>query len=321
MKLSLKLHRGKPDLPVVVLIHGLGMNNYFWVDPEKCFVLGGLAPLTIFLADRLGSVGNTISFGSVDPQIQGLWSCLKTCGFSLASWTQSQPLGPIQYAIDELKATLDRVRKTWPNKAIYIIGHSRGGLIARRFLLEENAGDIVGLVTICSPHSGTGMAKFSRYLKPAGILVEKIIPRKSKVTLTKALNRLSTFLQSPAIAELEPESEFIVSMQKKLPGKLRKLSFGGTSPALFQIIVRLPSGNHKFVKFPDLLARALPAGHLPRELTPGLGDALVSAESAELAGSRHYNFPDNHVKAAYDNKIHDIILDFVSERLRAGKEY
>jgi pimeloyl-ACP methyl ester carboxylesterase len=312
MKLSLKLHSGKPKMPVIVLIHGLGMNNYFWVDPEKCFVLGGLAPLTIFLTDRHDNVGNTISFGSVDPQIQGLWNCLKSGGFSLASWTQSQPLGPIQHAIDELKTAMDTVRNKWPGKAIYIIGHSRGGLIARRFLLEKSGGDIEGLVTICSPHSGTGMAKFSRYLKPAGVLVEKIIPRKSKATLTKALNRVSTFLQSPAIAELEPESEFIVSLQKKLPRKIRKLSFGGTSPALFQIIIRLPSGNHKVVKFPDLLAGAIPSGHLPRELTPGLGDALVSAESAELSGSKHYNFPDNHVKAAYDNKIHSIILDFLS---------
>jgi hypothetical protein len=81
---------------------------------------------------------------------------------------------------------------------------------------------------------------------------------------------------------------------------------------LFQVIVRLPSGNHKVVKFPDLLAGAIPSGHLPRELTPGLGDALVTAESAELSGSKHYNFPDNHVKAAYDNKIHSIILDFLS---------
>jgi pimeloyl-ACP methyl ester carboxylesterase len=264
------------------------------------------------LIRRHDNVGNTISFGSVDPQIQGLWNCLKSGGFSLASWTQSQPLGPIQHAIDELKTAMDTVRNKWPGKAIYIIGHSRGGLIARRFLLEKSGGDIEGLVTICSPHSGTGMAKFSRYLKPAGVLVEKIIPRKSKATLTKALNRVSTFLQSPAIAELEPESEFIVSLQKKLPRKIRKLSFGGTSPALFQVIVRLPSGNHKVVKFPDLLAGAIPSGHLPRELTPGLGDALVSAESAELSGSKHYNFPDNHVKAAYDNKIHSIILDFLS---------
>jgi pimeloyl-ACP methyl ester carboxylesterase len=312
MKLQLKSHAGKPEMPVVLLIHGLGMNNYIWIDPEKCYVLGGLAPLTVFLADEVQKPDNTISFGAVKPHTRGLWKSLEDEGFSLASWTQSQPLGPIQIAVDELKTVLEKVRNQWPGKRIYLVGHSRGGVIARRFLLEGNATDIGGLITICSPHSGTGMAKFSRYLKPAGVLLEKIIPDKSKATLTKALNRLSAFLQSPAIEELEPGSEFITSIQKSVPEKIRTLSFGGTSPALFQVIVRLPSGNHKVVRFPDLLAGVIPPAHLPRELIPGFGDALVSAESAKLSGSSHYDFPANHVKATYDNKIHGMILDFLT---------
>jgi pimeloyl-ACP methyl ester carboxylesterase len=312
MKLSLKTHSGKPEMPVVLLIHGLGMNNYFWVDPKKCLVLGGLAPVTIFLTDEAKNANNTISFGSLDPNIQGLWHCLKSEGFSLASWTQSQPLGPIQIAIAELKTALSKIRNKWPDKPVYLVGHSRGGLIARRFLLEEPVNDIEGLITIASPHSGTDMAKFTRYLKPAGAILEKIIPGKSKVMLTKALGRLSAFLQSPAIEELTPDSEFMTSIKKSLPKQLRKLSFGGTSPALFQLIVRLPSNNYKIIKFPDMLTGPIPSGHLPRELTPGLGDALVSAKSAKLSGSKHYDFPDNHVRAAYDHRIHTIILDFLS---------
>ena len=298
-------------MPVVLLIHGLGMNNYFWVDPKKCLVLGGLAPLTIFLTDAAEKSENTISFGSLDPGTQGLWNCLKNGGFSLASWTQNQPLGPIQIAINELATALAAVRNKWPDKPVYLIGHSRGGLIARRFLLEEPATEIEGIITISSPHSGTDMAKFSRYLKPAGALLKKIIPVKSKDKLTKALDRLAEFLQSPAIEELTPDSEFMALIKKPLPKQLQKLSFGGTSPALFQLIVRLNNDSYKTIKFPDMLAGAIPSGHLPRELTPGLGDALVSAKSARLSGSKHYDFPDNHVRAAYDHNIHKIILDFL----------
>ena len=298
-------------MPAIVLIHGLGMNNYFWVDPEKCFVLGGLAPLTVFLGSEIAKTSNTISFGAVEPNIEGLWNCLKRAGFSLASWTQSQPLGPIRIAVEELKTSLDTVRNLWPGKAICLVGHSRGGLIARQLLSEVAAQDIAGLVTINSPHSGTGMAKFSRYLKPAGKLLEKIWPTGSKATLAKAMGRLAVFLQSPAISELEPESEFIASLPKRLPQQMAKLSFGGTNPALFHVIVRLPVGNHKVVRFPDLLAGAIPAGHAPRELTPGFGDGLVSAESAKLPGSKHYNFPANHVKAAYNKDIQQLILDFL----------
>jgi len=298
-------------MPVVLLIHGLGMNNYFWLDPKKCFVLGGLAPLTIFLSDVIEKTEKAISFGTVDPRFRGFWHQLKKAGYSIATWSQSQPLGPIQIAIDELKTAIERIRRKWPGKTIYLIGHSRGGLIARSYLLEESAPDIAGLVTVCSPHSGTGMAKFSRYLKPAGALLGKVIPAQSKVTMSKALIRMSAFLQSPAIDELTPDSDFLASLRKKLPRETRTLSIGGTSPALFQFMLQLPGENHKVVRFPDLIAGVVPASHLPGELTPGLGDALVSAESAKLWGGKHYNFPDNHVKAAYDPKIHAIILDFL----------
>lgn len=298
-------------MPVVLLIHGLGMNNYFWVDPEKCFVLGGLAPLTIFLTDAVEKSKNTISFGAVDQDIQGLWNCLKAEGFSLVSWTQSQPLGPIQVALDELEIALAKTRKKWPGIPVYLVGHSRGGLIARRFLLENSASEIEGLITICSPHAGTDMAKFSRYLKPAGVLLGKLIPAKSQALLAKALSRVATFLQSPAIEELRSDSEFITALQKPMPGKLRQLSFGGTSPALFQLAVRLPADKFKTIRFPDMLVDAISSDHLPKELRPGLGDALVTAKSARLPGSKHYDFPDNHVRAAYDKRIHEIILDFL----------
>ena len=308
----LKLYSGIPGSPVIILIHGLGMNNYFWVDPEKCFVLGGLAPLTIFLADAAGKLENTISFGTIEHDMQGLWNRLQEAGFSLASWTQSQPLGPIQVAIDELETVMYTVRNKWPDKKIYLVGHSRGGLIARKFLLEEKGPDIKGLITICSPHSGTGMAKFVRYLKPTGAFWEKIIPHQSKASLAKALGRLAEFLQSPAIEELAPESAFLVSLKKSLPKQVRKLSFGGTSPALFQLFLQLPANKRKVIKFPDMLARAIPSVHLPRELTPGLGDALVTAESAKLPGSTHYNFPNNHVKSAYDKQVQKIIIEFLA---------
>ena len=312
MELSLKLHNGMPGLPAIILIHGLGMNNYFWVDPKKCFVLGGLAPLTIFLANAAGKPENTLSFVTMEHDMQGLWKRLLKAGFSLASWTQSQPLGPIQVAIDELGAVMATVQNKWPNKPVYLVGHSRGGLIARKFLLEGKIPDIKGLITICSPHAGTGMAKFVRYLKPTGSFLEKIIPHQSKAALAKALGRLAEFLQSPAIEELAPESAFLVSLKKSLPKQVRKLSFGGTSPALFQLFLQLPASKRKVIKFPDMLARAIPSVHLPRELTPGLGDALVTAESAKLPGSTHYNFPNNHVKSAYDKQIQKIIIEFVT---------
>ena len=313
IKESLKFHSGTPGKPVVILIHGLGMNSHLWTDPGKCFVLGGLAPLTIFLTDSSGRTDRAVTMGVVDPRIQGFWHRLAAEGFSVVSWSQSQPLGPIAVAIDELKKTVEWARNKWPAEQIYLVGHSRGGLIARKYLLMEEPGNVAGLVTICSPHAGTQMAKYAGYLTPTGSLLEKILPAESQTAVTTALKRLSLFLQSPAIEELRPAADFIQSIGDPLPEKLRLLSFGGTSPALFQVYYKFNQNNEfTALKFPDLLVRAVPAVFLPPELTPGSGDALVSSLSSRLAGSTHYDHPVNHVKAAFDTDIQDAIWGFLN---------
>jgi pimeloyl-ACP methyl ester carboxylesterase len=310
---TLMFHSGIPGKPVVVLIHGLGMNSHIWTDPDKCFVLGGLTPLTIFLTDSPGDPAKKVTMGKVHPGIKGLWQRLAAEGFSVVSWSQSQPLGPIAVAIDELKKTVEWVRKKWPAEQIYLVGHSRGGLIARKYLLQEETQNISGLITICSPHAGTQMAKYGGYLTPTGAFLEKILPAESQTAVAAALKRLSLFLQSPAIEELSPKADFIHSIAEPLPEKLRLLSFGGTSPALFQVYYKF-NQNKDFtaLKFPDLLVRAVPAIFLPPELTPGSGDALVSSKSARLAGSTHYDLPVNHVKAAFDANIYTTLLNFLS---------
>ena len=305
-------HSGIPGKPVVVLIHGLGMNSHIWTDPDKCFVLGGLAPLTIFLTDSPGSTENKVTLGKVHPGIKGLWDRLAAEGFSIVSWSQSQPLGPIAVAIDELKETVEWARNKWPAEQIYLVGHSRGGLIARKYLLLKQPENVSGLVTICSPHAGTQMAKYGGYLTPTGSFLEKILPTESQTAVATALKRLSLFLQSPAIEELSPKADFIHSIVEPLPEKVRLLSFGGTSPALFQVYYKF-NQNKEFtaLKFPDLLVRAVPAIFLPPELTPGSGDALVSSLNSRLIGSTHYDYPVNHVKAAFDTDIQDTILRFL----------
>ena len=305
-------HAGKPGKPVVILIHGLGMNSHIWTDPGKCFVLGGLAPLTTFLVESPGNTNKAVTTGVVDPRIQGLWHRLAAEGFSIVSWSQSQPLGPIEVAIDELKKTVAWVREQWPGRQIYLVGHSRGGLIARQYLLQEDPADVMGLVTICSPHAGTQMAQYAGYLNPTGSLLEKILPAESQTAVSKALKRLALFLQSPAIEELRPSAGFIRSIGAPLPERFRLLTFGGTSPALFQIYYKLKQHNDfTALNFPDLLVRAIPSVLLPPELTPGLGDALVSAKNSRLTGSTHHDFPVNHVKAVFDASIQNTVLDFL----------
>ena len=116
MKFPLKLLAGKKEMPVALLIHGLGMNNYFWVDPEKCHVLGGLAPLSIFLANAVDKTKSTISFGSIEPHTRGLWNYLKKEGFFLLPGPRANHWGRFRLQLMNCKPFLKQSGINGPAK-------------------------------------------------------------------------------------------------------------------------------------------------------------------------------------------------------------
>ncbi len=253
-----------------------------------------------------------ISVGVPDPEMKGLFARMAEAGFSIASWSQRQPLGLISYALAELNEVFQKTKERWPSKPIYFIGHSRGGLIAKKFLLEHDDGNVHGLITLGTPFEGTNMASFAVYLRPIATILEKIVPKDSQNKMAEAFSRLTMYLKSAATLELLPQSELIESLKCPLPERLKKISFGGTDPSLFKFYIRsLGGGEWNILPFPDLLLMAVPANRLPDELKCGLGDALVTARSSVLEGGAHYDIPTNHVGIAYDKRVQDMILEFL----------
>lgn len=59
---------------------------------------------------------------------------------------------------DVLKNIIDIVEKNHKNKKIILVGHSAGGVVARMTLIRHQLKNIKGLITIASPHIGTGRA-------------------------------------------------------------------------------------------------------------------------------------------------------------------
>ena len=45
---------------------------------------------------------------------------------------------------------------------------------------------------------------------------------------------------------------------------------------------------------------------------PIFSDAEKFMTSSDFGVSTHYNFPNNHVKSAYDNQVQKLILEFLS---------
>jgi len=65
---------------------------------------------------------------------------------------------PIMVQADVLKASIDIIRKDYPDEPLILVGHSAGGVVARMALIRHQLTNIKALITIASPHIGTGRA-------------------------------------------------------------------------------------------------------------------------------------------------------------------
>ena len=66
---------------------------------------------------------------------------------------------PLEMQAGMLSHYLAYVRARYPGEKIVLVGHSAGGVVARLVMVRQRARDIRALVTIASPHLGTGAAE------------------------------------------------------------------------------------------------------------------------------------------------------------------
>jgi triacylglycerol lipase len=65
---------------------------------------------------------------------------------------------PVMAQADALKSVIDIIEQLHPDKKIILVGHSAGGVVARMVLIRHQLTNISGLITIATPHIGTGRA-------------------------------------------------------------------------------------------------------------------------------------------------------------------
>lgn len=68
---------------------------------------------------------------------------------------------PIVVQADTLGAYVAHIRRHAPGERIVLVGHSAGGVVARLFMVRQPQAGIAGLVTIASPHLGSGWAELA----------------------------------------------------------------------------------------------------------------------------------------------------------------
>ena len=77
-------------------------------------------------------------------------------------WCQSQPGGDIQIAANELYAVVNRAKVLYSVDQVILVCHSRGGLVARQYVVDrwkrEGVVDVAKMITYGTPHLGAELA-------------------------------------------------------------------------------------------------------------------------------------------------------------------
>jgi len=285
MKYEIFYFEGDRAKPLVIFIHGMGMDAAMWAEPARARVLGGRYPLSILLGDA---------------EMETPFDDLKDLGYPVLAWSQTRPAGPALIAVEELKELVLAYSAKAP-AGMVLIGHSRGGLIARRFL-QESVAPIRGVITIAAPHKGSSVAKWVVFVAPLCAALDKILDLGDKEVRT-SLHRVITFLSGHEIREMLPGSDFLSALSERRPPGVFIASIGGTDPTLIRIGA---------TPLPKLLAAVLPHRMIPDELREGKADGFVTAESAIYPdGDAHKDFHVHHAGLIFDSGVREYIIKAV----------
>ena len=280
-------------MPWAVFVAGLGVDKRFWAAPEEERILGGLFPLRIILG-QAGQKAKT-------KKLRSLYHDLAGAGFTVAAFSFRRPSGGIEEALAGLEAVLDMVRAEG-TKDVVLVGHSRGALVISKYL-ERKDPMIKGFVSIAAPHKGTSLARWAVAAAPAAMALKAAMGAgEPQSSIGVAVNRMLAFIQSPAVAELLPGSPFFTGL--KPPRTLcPSVSSGGTDPTLFSFLG---------MGFPEALGKLAPGWAAPDEIKDGLGDGLVTAESAFYQHAReHLNFHVNHAESVFDGEARAALMKHI----------
>ncbi len=311
MALDITIHKGRADKPVVIFVHGLGTDKSIWISPLETKIFAKNIPLKYFAAIRPKATSKLqkgkITTGEIPDSVDSLWPILKSKGYNLVCWTQSRPVGPINAAVNDLKKIMLQVKKVFPEKPVALIGHSRGGLIARKYM-ELKSPQIKALITIASPHDGSSLSKIGKYLPFLSGVISNILPRETHGTISNILKRIIDLVDGNALKELMPGAEFFKHLKDTRSEKIHYLSFGGLQTEILNIYKWEKRGTgfypKKLLTIPDSLLKFVPALAVPDEITSGEGDIMVTADSSVLPwASEHYNVKANHFTILWDRKV------------------
>ncbi|SMP54609.1 esterase/lipase family protein [Noviherbaspirillum suwonense] len=112
---------GEADTAPVLLVHGYGCNSGYWHFMSRALSRAGIGHYGIDLEPMLAS---------------------------------------IDQFVPALHARIEEICRQTGREQIVIVAHSMGGLVARAYLRDHGARRVLRVVTLGTPHRGTGLARF-----------------------------------------------------------------------------------------------------------------------------------------------------------------
>jgi len=319
----------------VIFIHGMGATEKSWTDPCAEVLAGGTLPFDFVLTDcsrppermepnpflRWKILTSTpLRLQPVPPT--PFWEILRGEAVNLLAWSQRDSFGPIARAVEELSHIVGLLPR---GAEIVLIGHSRGGLVARRFIQEQASAwkMLKGVILLGSPNRGSRIAALARVLGEAWFLalLENIFPRDTPFSLPRALGHVRAYLKRAAITELAPDSPLIAEVvqgeTKERESGIPYINLIGTRTTyirFYRIVCQEPWHLVPLFSLFDSLETFIPQALLPPEVRQGRGDGQVSVESACLSWSRSSRlFHVNHAQFLIDRDVQGQVLQALRE--------
>jgi len=346
----------RSDREVILLLHGTGGNKFEWSFPpwrglnydhehrpedrhSNNHRFPPVNPLDVVL-----------DFSLSDKRDVRCWTSILTAlGHTVIYYSQDGADDRIDVALDQLENLIvpfirDEVL-TGPltGKRVVIIGHSRGGILARLYLARhanDAAAWIQHVITLCSPHAGTNAPRAARRLRDEiEALVFGGFPAVARL-LFPPLEHLpligADVEPTDAQAQLVPEDPLFgdLSMPDDTPD-IGFHTYGGSSVTLTRVyywqytldsfvprwdfLDILP--HFDWTKFPiEILPVSPILDSLPNDLVfaeqrEGQGDICVTIESAQLPGVPHQSLPINHAEAFFDETLFARVSDVLGTPL------
>lgn len=358
-----RFHRGHPGKPAVLLIHGLAASSQHWTNPGATWSIENAHyDHRKNVKDRTGS-GKGPHMGvqgfarsPVDPgagKDGSFWTYLTALGFTVATWDQAPCMDegkrPSRTCLDgdtfdaaypSAKEALATLAELSGGAPIALVGHSRGGLVARRLLKDAalpGRNRVRWLITLHSPHQGSSMAtagvalqKKIRNLdslvdldflpeavqKPARKLLPGIAGK-----LDDTLDMLVDLTGMEGARELAAHGELLKALRagEAKPAGVRVVTFGGTSPRVVRLhafVYTKASADpfskswraepHEVFDFPADLRLPFP------EMKLG-GDLLVTDESSHLPWEdQHITHTLNHAEVLWSRTVQKQVAELLT---------